>query len=268
MPADRKTIQIASRRFRMAASNLYNCDFADYNICIERLLSCIESEACISDPLDQWIASSKFEAGYIESELAEVRANWGSTFDAHTNEKEQAAFVYLILKQALAESSEIINSYGYGYSRSRHLQDWADSFTKRFVSTLIDAVSQQLEEQLILFNNTEDRLPLVSVQGDQAQVNIADHSSHLEASMTNLNEYSKLDKALDDFLLELKEAIDPTEYSEAVELAESMKEEVRKSHPKRGVLKAAMNVLRGMASTANLAAAGITIEQAIQPFLG
>lgn len=267
MPADRKTIQIASRRFRVAASNLYSCDFADYNICTERLLSCIESEACTSDSLDQWVASSEFEAGYIENELAEVKANWGSTFDVHTNEEKQAAFVYLILKQALAESSEIIRSYGYGYSRSKHLQDWADSFTKRFVSALIDAIDQQLEEQLILSDNTEDQLPLVSVQGDQAQINIADHGSHLEASMMNLNECSKLDEALDNFLSELKEAISPKEYSEAVELAESIKEEVRKDRPKRSVLKAATSVLKGMANTANLIAASITIEQAIQPFL-
>lgn len=268
MAIDRKEIQVASRKFRQAASNLYNCNFEDYNIFIERLLSCIESDPFIKKYVDDCIADSGFEASYIDSELASVKANWGATFDVYPDEEKQAAFTYLILQQAIANSDDIVMSFCFGYSRSTHLQDWADAFTKRFVSTLIDSVSGYLEEQLIISGSTESNAPLVAVQGDQAHVNIADHGSRIVSSVMHQSNPSDLDQSLDSLLLGLKNALTPNEYHEAEELAETIKEEARTSKPKKGVVKAAFNALKAMANAANLTAALLTIEQAIQPLLG
>lgn len=268
MAAERKAIQIASRRFRTAASKLYNCDFADYNIQIERLVSCIESEPCINEFVCQCIAAADFKQEYIFEELQQVRGSWSSTFDNYTNEQKQAAFVYLILKAMLSEGKDIARNYGCGYARSKHFQDWANTLTSRFVSTLIDAVNEHLEEQLILSDTEEVKAPLVSVTGDQTQVNIADHSSQIEASMSNRYDFQRLEDALDRLLFELQNKIVSAEYMEAEELTEVIKAEARKNTPKKGILKAALTGLKGMAASANLTAAFITIEQAIQPLLG
>lgn len=268
MPTDRKTIQIASRRFRTAASNLYSCDFADYNIRVERLLSCMESEPCINEFVDKCVTAAAFRQEYISGELDEVRGSWSNTFDNHANERSQAAFVYLMLKAMLAEGKDIVKNYGAGYARSKHFQDWADAFTKRFVSTLIDAINARLEEQLILSSEMDDVAPKIAIHGNQAQVNIADRGSHIESSIAYQDDLSKLEGLLNGLLYELKNTLGFNEYLEAEELAETIKEEAMKNQPKKGVLKASLSALKGMASAANLTAAVLTIEEAAQHLLG
>ncbi len=215
MSIDRKTIQLASRRFRVAASNLYNCDFADYNIMIGRLVSCIESEPLIEEFINQCIEIADFQPEYLSKELDTVRGCWSNTFENYSDDKIQAAFVYLLLKAMLAENKDIAKSYGAGYARSKHFQDWADAFTKRFVSTLIDVINGHLEECLILSGVEEGQTPTVSVHGNQTQVNIADHGSHVEALVSNSYECKELGSYLDDYLSELKCALEPIEYEEA-----------------------------------------------------
>ncbi len=265
---NKKEVKITSQRFRKAANNLYNCHFQDYRVKLNRFLQCIENEELIKDRISKAVSKSGLTPADAVNDIEAVREQLGAMFDQYDDEEIEAAWVYLVLKEASQGSYDIPMSFGCGYSGGSKYQEWSDGFNRRFVSTLIDFINTYLEEILIAADVSTDDKPSVTVTGDHSQVNIADRGAYICAVQDSGIDIEALAEAAESFLREAHETLSDEDYECAKECIGTLVEGVASEQPKKHLVKQALGVLKGIANGTNLAASVVTIGTYLQPLLG
>ncbi len=260
-------IRITSQRFRKAANNLYRCNFRDYGVKLNRFLECAENERLIREFLDEIVTESGLTTQDAIDAIEAVKGQFGAIFWQYESEIKEAAWVYLVLKEASKGSYNIPKTLGQGYSSGTKYQEWCDAFNNRFVSTLIDVVNSHLEELLISTDDKGDALS-IAVHGNNNQVNLADHGSSVQSIHNSGVDNEALKVALDSFLAAARELMNDDDYETAEEFAALLLEEVDKERPKKHLIKHALDALKTLAAGVNLGSSIITIAGFLQPLIG
>lgn len=264
---NKREVKIASQRFRKAANNLCNCHFHDYRVKLSRFLQCIENEELINGRLNEAVSKSGLTPTDAANDIEAVRRQSGAIFNQYDSEEIEAAWVYLVLKEAAQGPYDIPMSFGYGYSGGRKYQEWSDGFNRRFVSTLIDFINTYLEEVLITADVSTDEKPSVTVTGDHSQVNIADRGAYIYAVHNSGIDVEALAEAAGSFLQEAHEMLSGEDYECAKECIDTLLEGAASEQPKKHLVKHALGALKEIVNGTNLAASVVTIGTYLQPLI-
>lgn len=204
----------------------------------------------------------------VEQEVGDVCNSYGrSIFSLGSTDENEVANIFAVI-QYLAE-----NNYGgrsfvyYGYSSSNKFQDKVNAFGDKFVRVLITHIENYLTKvsiQMGLDEKTTVNIRIENSSLSNSQINVASDSSSIVTNQTACN-INQLQKLLDSLLLAAQN-LNPDErqmVDECVEVIETIKED----KPKKGIIKVAVNTLKGITGTVEFAAAVAAVAEFVGQYI-
>lgn len=271
MEINKKDLKKTSRRFRQLASRVLNAYFKELNSNIKIFIEYIDSTPVINE----YIESIYVDCPNLNEKIEEItKGYYTKTILSTGNTPEQEiSFVYQILKFVSENPSIEIFKLGMGYTSSTKYQDMAKEFGNRIVNPFVDEINNYLMDIATDMGYDEESRFMVHISGGQAQVNISNDNSTLNATQNvQINE-----SQVDDVISELKRNLE-TELADKEEMKNLLLSQIKliesekmESKPKKEVLKTAINTIQSLLKTVPLATAAIEsgnkLYQLVVPFL-
>lgn len=256
MEINKKELKKTSRKFRQMASRVLNAHYNEINSIIKMFIEYIEDTPIINE----YIQSIFVEYPNLQDEIKQVSASYGRLVLSTGDTPEQEInYVYQILKYISENTSVQTSALGWGYTSSKKYQDMVKEFGNRVVMPFVDGINVYLSDIATDMGYDEESRFMINVSGGQAQVNISNDNSTLNATQNiqvNLSEIASL-------ITELKANIEielaNNEDIKNILLSQTqlIENETAEEKPKKEVLKTAINTIQNLLKTVPLAVTAV-----------
>lgn len=264
MEVTRVELKILIKEFLSASNRVLRAGFEIYSSELGKFVRFLKTHDLIFD----YIMSCGEPEYDVKQEVEDVCKSYGrNIFSLGFTDENEVANIFAVI-QYLAD-----NNYGgrscvyFGYSSSNNFQDKVDGFGNEFIRVLITHIENYLTKISIKMGLDEKITVNVKIENSNlsnSQVNVASDSSSIVTNRA-VCDIDQLQKILDSLLMEAEKlnSDDRQTVEECVEVLETMKED----KPKKGIIKMAINTLKGIAGTAEFAAAVATISQFVGQYI-
>lgn len=244
--------------FNSISNRLMQADFDDYNDILSKFLKYIGKTAIIND----YIIDCGTCTQNLEEEFREISASYGRCiFSLGDTDEEEVCNVYAILNYIIEHNIEIHYSVAMGYSSSKKFQDKVKGFNDRVVMVLIRHIECYLTKIGIDMGLDEKTTYTITVHN--GQVNVANDN----ATITAVNN-SGIDRETVTSLIQNVRAVaqdlSPQDIEMLSDSLETIETEATSSHPKKGLLRIAIEGLKAVKGTAEFGAAVVALIQFLQ----
>lgn len=264
MEVTKVELKILIKEFLTASNRILRARYEIYASELGKYVSFLKAHDLIFD----YIMSCGEPEYDVEQEVEAVCKSYGrSIFSLGSTDESEVANIFAVI-QYLAENNYDGRSYVYyGYSNSKKFQDKVNDFGNEFVRILITHIEKYLTRisiQMGLDEKTTVNVKIENSNLSNSQVNVASDSSSIVTNQTACD-IDRLQKLLDSLLFaaEKLDSDDRQTVDECVEVIETIKED----KPKKGIIKMAVNTLKGIVGTAEFAAAVATIAQFVGQYI-
>ena len=177
------------------------------------------------------------------------------------------ANIYAVIKYLADNNYQGRSFVYYGYSSSPKFQEKVNGFGDSFIRVLITHIENYLTRisiQMALDEKTTVNVNIENSTLSNSQVNVASDGSSIVANQP-VCDTEQLQKLLDKLLSETSgmNEDDKQTVNDCVETIATITEE----KPKRGIIKMALNTLKGISGTAEFMAAVTAIVSFVQQYL-
>lgn len=252
MEINKKELKKTSRRFRHLASRVLNAHYNEVNSIIKMFTEYIDNTPVINE----YIQSVLVEDSSLQEKIEQVSKSYGRMILSTGDTPEQeVSYVYQILKYISENPSVQTYTLGWGYTSSKKYQDMVKEFGNRVVMPFVDGINVYLSDIATDMGYDEETKYMINVSGGQAQVNISNDNSTLNATQNIQVNQSEIA----DLIAELKKNIqielaDNNDLKNVLlsqaELIESVTAEEK---PQKEFLQTAINTIQSLLKTVPLA---------------
>lgn len=252
MEISKKELKKVSRKFRQLANRVINVHYNEANSIIKMFIEYIDSTPVISE----YIESVYMEYPNLENEIEQVSGSYGSSSLSTGNSPEQeVSWIYQILKFISENTSVHTPSLGWGYTSSRKYQDMIKEFGCRVVMPFANEVNTYLSDIATDMGYDEESKFMINVNGGQAQVNISNDNSTINANQNIQINQSDVDKTIRELKQSLEKELSNNEgiknvLMPQIELIES---EILEVEPRKSVLKTSIETVNSLLKTVPVA---------------
>ena len=256
MEINKKELKKTSRRFRQMASRVLNAHYNEVNSIIKMFVEYIDNTPIIRE----YIQSIYVECPDLKNEIAEVSQSYGRrVLGTGDTPEQEISSIYQILKLISEGYPVQIYTLGWGYTSSKKYQDMVKEFGNRVVMPFVNGIDAYLADIATDMGYDEESRFMISVSGGQAQVNISNDNSTLNATQNIQVNQSNIDNVISELKANLeKELSDNVALQniimDQVKLIESEKVEIK---PKKEVLKTSINTIQCLLKTVPMAVAAV-----------
>ena len=223
--------------FNSISSRMMRVNYHDYDDVLRKFLTFMETQPVIND----FIVDCGPPSYEVADEVEQVTHSQRIIFELGNTVAEEISNIYHILKYCSQNQIDIPSRIGRSYSNSLKYQDMSEAFNHRVVNILISHIRKYLEK--IGVDMGMDENVKYSITVNNGQVNLANDQATINATMNNgvdmptlITLISEVKKTLsDDFTSEEKEIVNDS--------LETVKEELLRDSPRKGIIKTA---LRGL----------------------
>ncbi|KAA8346276.1 hypothetical protein [Leuconostoc mesenteroides] len=248
MEIDKKELKKTSRKFRQMASRVLNAHYTEINSVIKMFIEYIEDTPIINE----YIQSIFVEYPNLQEQIKQVSASYGDlVLPTGDTPEQEITYVYQILKYISENTSVQTSALGWGYTSSKKFQDMVKEFGIRVVLPFVNGIDDYLSDIATDMGFDEESKFMINISGGQAQVNISNDNSTLNATQNiqvNPSEIASL-------IAELKNNIE-NELSNSQNIknillsqAQLIANEAADEKPKKEVLKTAINTIQDLLKT-------------------
>lgn len=257
-------LKILIKEFLSASNRVLRAGYEIYDTELTKFIRFLDTHELISD----YIKSCGEPEYNVVQEVEEIKKSYGkSIFSLGSTDKKEVANIYAVVKY-LAENNFGGSSYVYyGYSTSKKFQEKVNAFGDEFIRVLITHIENYLTRisiQMGLDDKTIVNVKIENSKLDNTQVNVASGSSSITTNQTICN-IEQLQRLISELLsvagnlsAEDKQAVD-----DCIETIATVSDE----KPKKGIIKMALNTLKGIAGTTEFVAAVTAIVQFVEQHL-
>lgn len=264
MEVSKVELKILIKEFLTASNRMLRADYLTYASELKKFITFLESKPIINDYI---IACGEPEYN-VKEEVDEVNSSYGNAiFSLGETKEKEVANIYAVIKYLALNNYNGRSYVYYGYSVSKKYQDKVDGFGDRFIRILIMHIENYLSTMSIKMGADEKMAVQFKIENgnfNNSQFNISAEGSFITATQNNSSqlELSKLIENLKNATNGMSEE-DLETVNDCVEVIETLKEE----KPKKGILKTALNTLKGIVGTAEFVAAVAEIAQYVQNYI-
>lgn len=234
MEIDKKELKKISRKFRSLGSRVINSYYSEQNSQVRMLIDYIDNTPVIKD----YINSLYIEIPLLIEEIKEVENSYGrKILSTGISPEEEVNYIYQLLTYYAKNQNCEIYRLGWGYSSTQKYQDMAKCFGDRIVVPFLNEIDSYLMNIATDMGYDEEVKYMITINGGQAQVNVANDSGTVNAIQNNqINNEKAVDiiKSLKD---EIKSLSDSNEKNSMIENIEQLESEIVKAEPNIGLIK-------------------------------
>ncbi|MGE7696650.1 hypothetical protein ACQKNC_21560 [Lysinibacillus sp. NPDC094177] len=236
MEITKKDLRKTSKAFRSYANRVINAHYDEFDSILKMFLEHIDKTPLIYDYINSF--DIVFSDEDISTEVHEVREAYGDKFFNTGNTIEEELFyTYKILKY-LSQSDLHVTSYALAYG-GRKYQEITKNFANRVVLPFVNHIEDYLTDIAIDMGYDEEAKFMININGGQAQVNISNDNSTLEAHQTNNIQAAELENIVTSIKALLTDEISESNKEIIIDSVDVIQEELKKENPKKGFLKTA-----------------------------
>lgn len=254
-------------RFNHEANILLRSNWKESPAPFKRFLDRIEGEAVIKEYLDDCVTSHTPEGFDAAEDVKTVTHDFGTTFvNFSTIPEEESAEVYLILKEVIAQNIQGHSNFYYGFAHGNKYADIYKGFLDKVVRRLIANITEYLTMMGIEMDLDSGDSVINNINGSvqNLQFNQSTGNSSISATQANSIGSSELNALLDAVISAAEVEFDDSETIEDVrDSVEIVRTQMESSEPRRGALKGALSVLRGVNGGTQFTAALVQIIEFI-----
>lgn len=248
MEIDKKELKKTSRKFRQMASRVLNAHYTEINSVIKMFIEYIEDTPIINE----YIQSIFVTYPNLKDEINKVTASYGRhVLQTGDTPEQEISYIYQILKYVSENTSVKTSALGSGYTSSTKYQNMVKEFGNRVVLPFVNGIDDYLSDIATDMGYDEESKFMINISGGQAQVNISNDNSTLNATQNiqvNPSEIASL-------ITELKDNIENEVTNNKIiknillTQAQLIANESANEKPKKGVLKTAINTIQDLLKT-------------------
>lgn len=264
MEVTKVDLKILIKEFLTASNRVLRAGYEVYATELSKFVRFLENHELIYD----YIKSCGEPEYDIAEEVEEVCRSYGRCiFSLGSTDKGEVANIYAVIKY-LADNNYEGRSFVYdGYSSSKKFQEKVNGFGDSFIRVLITHIENYLARISIQMGLDEKTTVNVNIENStlsNAQVNVASDGNSIVANQS-ICDTEQLQKLLDKLLSETS-GMDEDDKQTVNDCAETIATIVEEK-PKRGIIKMAINTLKGISGTAEFMAAVTAIVSFVQQSL-
>ncbi len=257
-------LKILSKEFLTASNRVLRAGYEDYATELSKFIRFLDEHELIAD----YIKSCGEPECDVEDTVKSVGNSYGrSIFSLGTTSKNEVANIYGIVKY-LADNDYDGRSYLYlGYSSSKKYQDKVDAFGDKFIRVLINHIESYLSKiciQMGVDDKTTINLKIENSTLSNTQLNLSSDGNTNNINNNNCD-ITQLQRLIDAMLSTITDMNDDDKQTidDCVETIQTINDE----KPKKGIIKMALNTLKGIAGTAEFAAAVASLVQFVGQYI-
>lgn len=243
--------------FNSISNRLLQADFRDHAKVVAKFIDYIKATPIINDYI---LACGTCDQN-MEKEFEEVGNSYGRCiFDIGKTDEEEVRNIFAILDYIAQNNIDIYYSIALGYDSSKHYQDKVKAFNNRVCMVLIRHIEGYLTKIGIDMGLDERITYSISNNG---QVNIANDSANINATINTGIDFDKLEKLIADVKTE---AVEMPEDDKAI-LSDSLEvidEQLKTEKPQKSFIRTAIEGIKHLKGTAEFAAAVTALVQFVQ----
>lgn len=264
MEVTKVELKILIKEFLAASNRILRAGYEIYASELGKFVRFLKTQDIIYD----YIVSCGEPEYDVEQEVKAMCNTYKrSFFSLGSTDENEVANIFAVIQYLAENNYSGRSAVYYGYSSSEKFQDKVDAFGDKFVRVLITHIENYLTKISIQMGLDEKATVNVRIENSNltnSQINVTSDSSSIVTNQTACDN-DQLQKLLDSLLFaaEKLNSDDRQTVDECVEVIETIKEE----KPKKGIIKVAVNTLKGIAGTAEFAAAVATIVQFIGQYI-
>lgn len=252
MEINKKDLKKTSRNFRYLASRVLNAHRNEVNSIIKMFIEYIDNTPVIYE----YIQNVFVEYINLEDDIKQVSSSYGRlTLNTGETPEQEVSSVYQILKYISENPSTHTIFLGWGYTSSRNYQDMVKEFGNRVVMPFVDQINVYLSDIATDMGYDEEIKYMIHVNGGQAQVNISNDNSTINANQNDQINQSKVDELISDLKSNIEQELVDNEAIKSILLSQLdlIKSQQTEEKPQKNVLKAAFETMQTLLKTAPLA---------------
>lgn len=240
MEIDKKELKKISRKFRSLGSRVINAYYQEQTSLVKMLIDYIDGTPVIKDYID----SLYEEIPNLIHDIEKVSSSYGKKIlSTGLTPEEEINYIYQLLSYYSINLNYQIYMLGWGYSSTRKYQDMAKCFGDRVVFPFLNEIDGYLMNIATDMGYDEEVKYMITINGGQAQVNVANDSGTVSAVQNNYSNNEKAEtiiKSLKDEIKSLPDGVEKDSISENIECIES---EIKKSEPNKRLIRMAGNTI-------------------------
>lgn len=252
MEINKKDLKKVSRKFRQLASRVLNARFNEVNSIIRMFTDYIDNAPIINE----YIQSVFVEYPDLQGEIEQVSGSYGRlVLSTGDTPEQEVSWIYQILKFISDNPSVRTYELGWGYTSSKKYQDMVKEFGNRVVMPFVDGINIYLSDISTDMGYDEESKFMINISGGQAQVNISNDNSTLNATQNIQINQSEIDNVVSELKANLeKELVDnETMKNLLISQIKLIESETVEEKPKKEVLKTAIGTIQTLLKTVPLA---------------
>lgn len=253
-------LKILIKEFLTASNRVLRAGYEIYPSELSKFIRFLDSSELINDYI-----KACGEAEYdVKTEYDEVCNSYGrSVFSLGTTNENEVANIYAVIKY-LADNNIGGRSYVfYGYSSSKKYQEKVNGFGDEVIRILITHIENYLTRisiQMGIDDKTTINLKIEGSNFNNSQVNLATEGGSIVTNQSTCD-IEQLEKLIDK-LLDVSKTLNTDDQQIVNDCIETINT-IRDEKPKKGIIKMAVNTLKGIAGTTEFVAAVTAIAQFI-----
>lgn len=236
MEITKKDLRKTSRAFRSYANRVINAHYDEFDSILKMFIEHVDKTPLIYDYINSFDIESTDQD--IRTQVNEVLESYGAQFfNTGNTVEEELVYTYKLLKY-LSENNMHVISYGQAYG-GRKFQDITKNFATRVILPFVNHIEDYLTDIAIDMGYDEEAKFMINVNGGQAQVNISNDHSTLEAQQINNIQGAELEAVVSSIKALLNDNIAEADKEIIIDSVDVIQEELQKDNPKKGFLKTA-----------------------------
>lgn len=267
MEISKKELRKISRNFRQKVNRAMQAHYEESISIIKMLVNYIDQTDLIYDYIMS-VTTKEYaieeDIGYVEVSPNRRILSTGST------PEEEVGYTYQLLKY-ICENDLDFRHLGWGYISSNKYQDMTKAFGERIILPFANQINSYMMDIATDMGYDEEGKFMITVNGGQAQVNIANDSSTITATQNNGIAHNEIQDIITSIKNSLPTDIDKETQELIEENSQLILEETSKSEPKRQVIKSLYRGLKFAVKSVPQAVTlmeGVTkLGELVQPFL-
>lgn len=227
------------------ASRVLSAHYTEINSIIKMFIEYIEDTPIINE----YIQSIFVTYPNLKDEINKVTASYGRhVLPTGDTPEQEITYVYQILKYISENTSVQTSAFGWGYTSSKNYQDMVKEFGIRVVQPFVNGINAYLSDIATEMGYDEESKFMINVSGGQAQVNISNDNSTLNATQNNQVNPSEIASLIAELKDNIENELSNSQSIKKILLyqAELIAKEAADEKPKKEVLKTAINTIQDL----------------------
>lgn len=248
MEINKKELKKTSRNFRQLATRVINSTTDSINLSIKMFISYIDETPIIIEYIQSILVIDE----NLEQDILEVSRSYGR-LGLNTGEtpSEEVSSVYQILKYIGQNPSIQTYALGRCYASSTKYQDMIKEFVNHLVMPFVNEINRYLADIATDMGYDEEIKFMITVNGGQSQLNIANDNSTINATQNIQLNRSEVIDVTAELKKNIEKELADNETIKGILLAqlELIKSESTEEEPKKSVLKTAIDTITTILKT-------------------